>query len=365
MKIVALLSSSPYLQTMKNKILIIEDNRDVRENISEILSLSGYETLTATNGKEGVEMAVKEQPDLILCDVMMPELDGYGVLRILSKNQASASIPFIFLTAKTEMADMRRGMTLGADDYITKPFDDVELLDTIEVRLQKKRPGINHDSAHAGVMNIQSGEQIFELFQTAIPFAESRIIRKKDLLYSEGQTCRNVFLIKSGKAISTKADDYSKEVITHFYKYPMVIGITSALSGERYQETVKAFEDLEVIPQKKEDFIQLMIGDKSIAYFFLKQIAAEQIKADEKILLQAFGTVRMKLVAVLIDLYHFYEEDGRAVIPIPREDLANLAGTAKETIIRSLSEFKEEGLVSINGSEIIIDSVQKLVELRY
>jgi DNA-binding response OmpR family regulator len=349
---------------MKNKILIIEDNRDVRENISEILSLSGYETLTATNGKEGVERAVKEQPDLILCDVMMPELDGYGVLRILSKNQASASIPFIFLTAKTEMTDMRRGMTLGADDYITKPFDDVELLDTIEVRLQKKRPVTNQDPGHSS-MNTLSGERIFETLQTVFADAESRIIRKKDLLYSEGQTCRNVFLIRSGKAISTKADDYSKEVITHFYQYPMVIGISSALSGERFQETVKAFEDLEVLPLKKEDFIQFMLTDKSIAYFFLKQIATEQIKADEKLLLQAFGTVRMKLVAVLIDLYYFYEEDGKAIIPIPREDLANLAGTAKETIIRSLSEFKEEGLVSINGSEIIIDSVQRLIELRY
>ncbi|MEO5907214.1 MAG: response regulator [Saprospiraceae bacterium] len=350
---------------MKNKILIIEDNRDVRENISEILSLSGYEPLTASNGKEGVEVALSAQPDLILCDIMMPELDGYGVLRILSKNHSSASIPFIFLTAKTEMTDMRRGMTLGADDYITKPFDDVELLDTIEVRLKKNRSVTNHEPGHSGTMNTVTGEQIFDLLQSVFAESESRIIRKKDLLYSEGQTCRNVFLIKAGKAISTKADDYSKEVITHFYQYPMVIGIASALSGERFQETVKAFEDLEVIPLKKDEFIQLMLTDKSITYFFLKQIAAEQIKADEKLLLQAFGTVRMKLVAVLIDLYHFYEDDGKAIIPIPREDLANLAGTAKETIIRSLSEFKEEGLVTINGSEIIIDSVQRLVELRY
>ena len=123
---------------MKNKILIIEDNVDVRENLSEILVLSGYETITAANGKLGVEAALSSSPDLILCDIMMPELDGYGVLRILSKNPATSSIPFIFLTAKTEMSDMRRGMTLGADDYITKPFDDVEILDTIEIRLKKK-----------------------------------------------------------------------------------------------------------------------------------------------------------------------------------------------------------------------------------
>lgn len=122
---------------MKSKILIIEDNHDVRENLSELLSLSGYETQTAANGKLGVEAALAQTPDLILCDIMMPEMDGYAVLRILSKNEATASVPFIFLTAKTELTDVRRGMTLGADDYITKPFDDVELLDTIEVRLRK------------------------------------------------------------------------------------------------------------------------------------------------------------------------------------------------------------------------------------
>lgn len=349
---------------MKNKILIIEDNHDVRENISEILSLSGYDTINAADGKVGVEVALNEIPDLILCDIMMPELDGYGVLRILSKYPATASIPFIFLTAKTEMTDMRRGMTLGADDYITKPFDDVELLDTIEVRLRKKKP-VLVTASKGSSFNIPTGEQILDSLPDEMKESELRTIRKKDILYSEGQTCRNIFVIKSGRAIGTKVDEFSKEVITRFYQYPMIIGLSSALTGERYQETVKAFEDLEVILIKKEDFLNHMLTDAGIAYHFLKQMGADQNKADEKLLLQAFGTVRMKLVAVLLDLYHFYEKDGKAIIPISREDLANLAGTAKETIIRSLSEFKEEGIVTIIGSEIIIELVQKLVDLRH
>ena len=97
------------------KILIIEDNEEVRENIAEILELTGYETLTAKDGIEGIEMA-SASPDLILCDVMMPNLDGFGTLRILSKNPETAHIPFIFLTAKTERADMRKGMGLGTDE---------------------------------------------------------------------------------------------------------------------------------------------------------------------------------------------------------------------------------------------------------
>ncbi|MCB0555688.1 MAG: response regulator, partial [Phaeodactylibacter sp.] len=119
------------------KILVIEDNGEVRENLEEILELSGYEVASAEDGKEGVEKALSNPPDLILCDVMMPHLDGFGVLNILSKKSSTANVPFIFLTAKAEKSDFRRGMNLGADDYITKPFYKDELLDVIETRLRK------------------------------------------------------------------------------------------------------------------------------------------------------------------------------------------------------------------------------------
>ncbi len=122
---------------MSIKILVIEDNIDVRENIEELLQLSGFKVTTAENGKIGVAKALEETPDLILCDIMMPEMDGYGVLRILSNNPSTMNTPFIFLTAKAEKDDFRKGMGLGADDYITKPFDDVELLDAIDIRLKK------------------------------------------------------------------------------------------------------------------------------------------------------------------------------------------------------------------------------------
>jgi DNA-binding response OmpR family regulator len=347
---------------MKNKILIIEDNRDVRENLSEILSLSGYDTLTAENGLEGVRSAMSEMPDLILCDIMMPELDGYGVLRILSKNESTAAIPFLFLTAKTELSDVRRGMTLGADDYITKPFDDVELLDTIEVRLQKKKLSITPASA---LLTLSTGEQIIESFPAEWKEGEVRIIRKKDLLYTEGQTSRHVFMIKSGRASSTKMDNYSKEVTTHLYQYPMIIGLSAAFHSARYGETVKAFEDLEVIPVGKDDFIKHVIHHPSAAYDCLQQLASQQLKTDDKLLLQAFGSGRMKLAATLVELFYAYQQDGMAIVPVSREDLACMAGTAKETIIRGLSEFKEEGLVTMQGSDIKIKNVQKLLKLRY
>jgi DNA-binding response OmpR family regulator/two-component sensor histidine kinase len=120
------------------KILVIEDEQFVRENIVEILEASGYAVVSAPNGAIGAKLAGEHLPDIILCDVMMPELDGHGVLSALRKNAATANIPFIFLTARADTRDLRDGMNLGADDYITKPFRVSELLKAVEMRLTKQ-----------------------------------------------------------------------------------------------------------------------------------------------------------------------------------------------------------------------------------
>jgi two-component system OmpR family response regulator len=125
------------ITNMAKTILVIDDNNDLRENTAEILDLAGYKTFTAENGKRGVEVAVKEKPDVIVCDIMMPELDGYGVLHLLRKNPDTQAIPFIFLTAKTERSDFRKGMEMGADDYVTKPFSSRELLARINAVIRR------------------------------------------------------------------------------------------------------------------------------------------------------------------------------------------------------------------------------------
>jgi len=119
------------------KVLVIEDNIDIRENIIEILELEGYTLFNADSGIKGVDLALEHQPDIILCDIMMPELDGYGVLQMLQKHKETNTIPFIFLTAKAEHLDQREAMELGADDYLVKPFDGLELLSSIESQLNK------------------------------------------------------------------------------------------------------------------------------------------------------------------------------------------------------------------------------------
>ena len=118
-------------------ILIIEDDTVLRETTAEILELENYKVVTAANGKRGAELGKIIMPDLIICDIMIPELDGYDVLKILSEDEKTKRIPFVFMSAKTEILDIRKGMDLGADDYLTKPVNDQLLISAIESRLAK------------------------------------------------------------------------------------------------------------------------------------------------------------------------------------------------------------------------------------
>jgi DNA-binding response OmpR family regulator len=121
------------------KILVIEDEPEMRRNIMALLRFHEFEPIAAENGRKGVELARREKPDLILCDVMMPELDGHGVLQAMHQDVSLALIPFIFLTAKGDKDDLRSGMNLGADDYLTKPVANADLVEAIEARLRRSQ----------------------------------------------------------------------------------------------------------------------------------------------------------------------------------------------------------------------------------
>jgi len=187
------------------KILIIEDNQDVRENISEILELANFETNTAENGKIGVKLAVNNLPDLIICDIMMPELDGYGVLHILNKNPKTTGIPFIFLTAKAEQSDFRKGMNMGADDYIAKPFDETELLNAIEVRL-KKNDAVNkaYSPDFKGINSFLEAASNFDSLNGLSLEKQLRSYKKKQIIFHEGDVPRMFTAFLALKNLSNK-----------------------------------------------------------------------------------------------------------------------------------------------------------------
>jgi DNA-binding NarL/FixJ family response regulator len=150
------------------RILVIEDEPEMRRNLVTILRLENYEVLAAEHGRAGVETARREKPDLILCDVMMPEMNGYEVLDALRADATTLAIPFIFLTAKGEKNDVRGGMNLGADDYLTKPVTKVDLLQTIRARLkrqsQQARPGFRPDfSSHEPLLSLGLTPRVAEV----------------------------------------------------------------------------------------------------------------------------------------------------------------------------------------------------------
>ncbi|MCG6134210.1 MAG: EAL domain-containing response regulator [Nostoc sp. LLA-1] len=145
------------------KILVIEDEESVRENLLDLLEAEDFETITAANGKIGINLAVSNVPDLILCDMMMPEIDGYGVLTALRQEPLTATIPFIFLTAKSAKSDFRQGMDMGADDYLTKPFTRAELLSAIMNRLERQATLRKYLSTQTVIQTLSPKMQLVEM----------------------------------------------------------------------------------------------------------------------------------------------------------------------------------------------------------
>ncbi|MCS6928133.1 MAG: response regulator [Saprospiraceae bacterium] len=343
---------------MKKKILIIEDHDEVRENLCEILNLSGYETISAENGKKGVEKAIAERPDLILCDVMMPELDGFGVLHILSRNAATADIPFIFLTALAEKSDFRRGMSLGADDYIVKPFDDTMLLQTIEARLQKHarlKEAANRQSG-GGLEHFINEARAMEAIQRLSENREVRHYRKKDFLFQEGEYPRWLFYIEKGRVKLFKTNEEGREFILRIAKEGEFLGYLALLRETKYQESAAALEDTTVRMIPKEDFFALVYGHRDVNARFLKLLAGHLTDQEQQLIDLAYNSVRKRVATTIVHLF----DQGYREINMLREDLAAMAGTAKETLIRTLTDFKSEGLIEIREGVIVVLKPDKL-----
>jgi CRP-like cAMP-binding protein/DNA-binding NarL/FixJ family response regulator len=349
------------------KILIIEDNVDVRENTAEILQLAGYEVITAENGKLGVDAAINQQPELIICDIMMPLLDGYGVLHLLGKNTLTQNIPFIFLSAKSERTDIRKGMEMGADDYITKPFDDIELLNAVESRFRKL------DLSHRELPQGQAGmnELLSKIggIHDITKIAEKqqiKIFRKKDLIFSEGDTPAGLYLLKSGKAKSYKSHELGKDLITRMLQPGDFFGYVSLLEDTDQQESSEALEDCEVVIFSKDDFFKLIFQSPAASKQFVKLLTGKIAEEEDRLLSLAYSSVRKRAADALLVLRKRYHDGGDQPfrMAISREDLANMVGTATESLIRTLSDFREEEIVEIHGSTITIKNLEKLQKMR-
>ncbi|HEY8934104.1 MAG TPA: response regulator [Cyclobacteriaceae bacterium] len=341
------------------KILLIEDNPEVRENTQEILTLASYNVVTAENGKIGVDLAQKEKPDLIICDIMMPELDGYGVLHILNKRPETAGIPFIFLTAKTEKTDIRKGMNLGADDYLTKPFDDTDLLNAIEARLRKSLMQQKlYEPNASGLDNfIQDAKQVLNL-KDLCKDKKTKVFKKKIDVFAEGDTPLHVFFIKNGSIKVFKSHPDGKELITNIYHENDFFGFESILDSSLYSESAVAMKDSELILIPKHDFITLLQSHPDVSKSFITLLCKKVAEKENQLLNLAYNSVRQRTAEALLNVTQL--KDNKENIQISRDDLAKMVGTASESVIRVLSDFKDEKLIEIDGGKIKILQPAKL-----
>jgi DNA-binding response OmpR family regulator len=345
----------------KKKILVIEDNLEVRENLAEILELSDYHVCQATDGTEGVELAAREKPDLIICDVMMPKLDGFGVLNILSKRTDTASIPFIFLTAKAERADFRRGMNLGADDYITKPFYKDELLAVVETRLRKSDQIKKHfDRTENGLYAFINEVRGYEELQKLPEQKKTKVFKKRELIYEEGDYPRYLYFVKTGKVKIFKTNENGKEYIIDILREGEFFGYVDLIKDAPYADSAGALEDAELSLVPKDDFAALIYGNRDVSSRLIKMLANDITDKEEQLLHLAYNSVRKRVADAVIFLS---EKEGKNEINILRDDLARIVGTAKESVIRMLTEFKADGYIDIVDGKISIRDMKKLANL--
>jgi len=346
----------------RKSILIIEDDPALRENTAELLELSDYKVRMAPNGRVGIDYVYQEKPDLIICDIMMPEVDGYGVLEAMNKNPDFIHIPFIFLSAKTEHNEIRKGMNLGADDYLTKPFTEQELLDAIESRLLKTETLLNafqkevsQEDEEGDIRNLNELKSFFE------EYGEKLDLKKGEYIYEVGDRSNSIYLVTKGVVKCFKIDSNGKELITELVSEDNFLGFTPLQNHSPYVESAMVVKDAELHSISKSILRELLGKNQNISIELMNVITDNVYKVKEQLLQMAYSSVRRKTAQTLL---HFADtvgsEEQQSSIRISRSDLASVAGIATESLIRMLSNFKKEALIDIDGREIIILNRERL-----
>ncbi|PRY25889.1 CRP-like cAMP-binding protein [Spirosoma oryzae] len=354
-------------------ILVIEDKKEVRENITEILKLAQYRVVQASDGRQGVALARSVGPDLILCDIMMPELDGYGVLHILAKDPNTARTPFIFLTAKVAPEHLRNGMNLGADDYLTKPIDNIDLLAAVELRL-KKVEQMNQPVEQPGLADFLNALHQVD----GCPYSTLRY-SKKQILYAEGDTPANLYYIRSGQVKHVKTDASANVVITALSGAGDFVGLPGLLSDVPCTESAEVLHNAEICLIPQAELLTLLTSHADIGAYFMRLLASDVRQRDERLLKLAYQPVRKRVVEALLLVYRkFYSlPDDLVITPLgqdvrsapfmtlSRENWAQLVGASMETVIRVLSDLRAEGMIKLSGSQITLLDIDRLTRLKH
>lgn len=347
------------------KILLIEDDTVLRENTAELLELSNFEVITAPNGELGLKAININTPDIIVCDIMMPKLDGYGVLNEVTKNSKTKHIPFIFLSAKTEHQDVRKGMNLGADDYITKPFTEDELISAIKSRLAKA--SILKDKGQDNVQNYSEKDELINLNDLKNFFddyGDEFTYNKGDVIYREGDHSNFIYLITKGAVKCHKLDSKGKELATSLYKEDDLFGYTSFTHNLPHKETATAIKKTKLVGLSILQLSEIIKNNNKLAVALIDHLTDDLSHIKDQLLEMAYSSVNKKTASTILQFAEKINRRPNDPIKISRNDLASVAGIATETFIRTLTNFKEQGLIKSEGRNIVVLDVEGLKQIK-
>ncbi|MEL7160969.1 MAG: response regulator, partial [Bacteroidota bacterium] len=320
----------------------------------EILEIHGYAVRLTPNGLTGVKEAIQNPPDLILCDVMMPALDGYGVLNLLQENERTASVPFVFITARSEKEDLRRGMNLGADDYITKPFYLDELIRVIETRLEKAAKILEHTiPAHESILHLSDPARGHQHLEEAFnEDGRERLFDEGQTIVREGEFPHFIYRVNEGNVHLVRSHEYGRDYIVAELGSGEIFGISTFLEEIPFHYSAKVASHgakCQLLP--RESLLKLLNTDRTVTEALMRLLASRMMKNSDRLVNQAYDSVRRRTALILCDLWEKYAE---RPVELSRDELAQMVGATKESVIRALSDFKQEGFIKVEGRLIYL-----------
>ena len=349
------------------KVLLIENNDLVRENATQILEMAPYQVLKAENDQQGLALALKQKPDVVLCDFERAEIDGYGVLQVFSKIPDLASIPFIFLSTSTEWHDNPRKFANEAGKNRTRPCLFSELLSTIESRLHQADRQIK-----PAKQSVKDSPDKYDMvwphpeLECLVQDKKTYFYKKKQIIYLEGNEPSRLFFIKKGKVKIYRSNAEGKEFITGICREGEFFGYLALIEETEYQEAAETLEDAEIAIIPKEEFFALLYHNHFIAKRLIKMLAHSVTEKEQWLTGMAYNSLRKRTADSLLFLNERYQTkaEPHPSMQISRDDIAGLVGSSTESLIRTLSEFKSEHLIDIVNGKIVILDPQKLQHLR-
>lgn len=346
-------------------LLLIDPDDDARQRATELLTLAGYAVATAATGKAGIGLAQAHPPSLVLCEVTLPDLDGYGVLYVLRQTPALASRPFIFVSARTSRPDVRRGMELGADDYLPKPFDSSELLGAVASRLARWQqrlppPAAEEELPAPGDPADFVASQRSHLL-ALIAGRKPHAVPRRQIIYAEGDEPMRLYFVQTGRVKIVKATSSGKELIMGLYQAGEFFGYKALLEETLYYDSAVAVEDSTLFYIPAADFAQLL-RNPEVSRQLVRLLVGRKREREAQLLDMAYHSLRRRVANALLNLYEHLPADAipPALIQLSRDDLAAVVGIAPESLSRTLSEFRHDGLLEITPKGIRLVQPEKL-----